>query len=313
MKALAARPEMRALLSERCRPLPPDIVERLSALRLLEGLPFNNIVAQSEMLPPESIRFFHVDANWTAALLNGALSVAHLDEAHRAVIDALRRPLIEAADAQASVKRRLKRGVRRTASGGAAGSSGWTGLLLRSALVSDCPGVTLRGFADPGRGQKRELLRFDRLSPSVLLALFDGPIAALDFTQPEQSLHFGLTGGSGHHRVHLRALGDGICIGESLKTSVDVPFRTRADGRLVLDVGALHATMTHAIAEAYAHRGHAPPPEVGPAAVALELVAGALRQPFETDALAVGPLPGEETAETAEATWRGLTDRLGDD
>ena len=49
------------------------VLDRL--LRLLEQVPFCYLVPDSLLLPPESIRFFYVDRNWTDALIQGALSV----------------------------------------------------------------------------------------------------------------------------------------------------------------------------------------------------------------------------------------------
>ena len=47
----------------------------LGRLRLLEGVPFANLIADAELLPPESIRWFYLDRRWTDALVQGALSV----------------------------------------------------------------------------------------------------------------------------------------------------------------------------------------------------------------------------------------------
>ena len=55
------------------------VVAWLTKLRLLEGVPFNYIVPSEEMLPNESIRFFHMDRNWLDAMVDGALSTGILD------------------------------------------------------------------------------------------------------------------------------------------------------------------------------------------------------------------------------------------
>ena len=44
-------------------------------LAMLEGVPFNYLVPDERMLPPESIRFFHVDQDWIDALIDGAFSI----------------------------------------------------------------------------------------------------------------------------------------------------------------------------------------------------------------------------------------------
>lgn len=54
---------------------PPDgVTDYLAKLALLYGVPFENLVPDSRMLPPESLRFFYVDANWIESLVDGALS-----------------------------------------------------------------------------------------------------------------------------------------------------------------------------------------------------------------------------------------------
>ena len=52
----------------------PEVVRTwLARLRMLEGVPFQHLVPDAELLPPESIRFFHLDREWTDALTQGCL------------------------------------------------------------------------------------------------------------------------------------------------------------------------------------------------------------------------------------------------
>src|SRR5688572_8998101 len=55
--------------------LPPELVDLLVRLRVLDGVPFEYVVPDELLLPAESIRFFHLDRNWTDALVQGLLSV----------------------------------------------------------------------------------------------------------------------------------------------------------------------------------------------------------------------------------------------
>lgn len=48
----------------------------LSRRRVLEGIPFQYLVPTEDSLPPETIRFFHIDRNWLDSLIDGCLSVA---------------------------------------------------------------------------------------------------------------------------------------------------------------------------------------------------------------------------------------------
>ncbi|MFL5804865.1 MAG: hypothetical protein ACJ8CR_24365, partial [Roseiflexaceae bacterium] len=55
--------------------LPSGIVAWFDNLRLLRGVPFNYLMPDERMLPPESIRFFQVDPQWIEALVDGAWSL----------------------------------------------------------------------------------------------------------------------------------------------------------------------------------------------------------------------------------------------
>ncbi|QLQ31706.1 MAG: hypothetical protein HZT40_08995 [Candidatus Thiothrix singaporensis] len=51
--------------------LPASLESWLSELSLLKGVPFHYLVADEQMLPVESIRFFRIDPRWMASLLDG--------------------------------------------------------------------------------------------------------------------------------------------------------------------------------------------------------------------------------------------------
>ena len=67
--------EQTRILLQQTAPDPPQAVQDyLGMLGLLYGVPFENLVADERMLPRESLRFFYLDANWIASLVDGALS-----------------------------------------------------------------------------------------------------------------------------------------------------------------------------------------------------------------------------------------------
>ncbi len=70
-----ANPEELQIKMESYTSYPEEITEWLSKLQLLRDVPLNYLVADENMLPPESIRFFYVDPNWIQALTDGALSI----------------------------------------------------------------------------------------------------------------------------------------------------------------------------------------------------------------------------------------------
>ena len=63
--------------------IPASLRSWLVRLRLLEGVPFANLVADTELLPAESMRWFYLDRRWTDALVQGALSVGTVNSDDR--------------------------------------------------------------------------------------------------------------------------------------------------------------------------------------------------------------------------------------
>ncbi|WP_375230184.1 hypothetical protein [Roseobacter sp. S98] len=177
---------------------PPEILAFLAKLRMLEGVPFNNIVPDTELLPHESIRFFYLDRAWTDALVQGALSVATANTIERAQLEALY-PQIEKEIDDAERRNRAPGSEPRLK--GTAGVV--TGFLMRSAAVAGWPGMHVRAYRDEpadsdveilpeSHSSRIKLLRLERLSPAVLLALFDGIPKVLHIEEPRQGVQFGV-------------------------------------------------------------------------------------------------------------------------
>ncbi len=59
-------------------PMPLQVYDWLLDLVRLKPLPFCNIVPDDQMLPEESLRFFHVDEGWIWAMIDGALSIGRM-------------------------------------------------------------------------------------------------------------------------------------------------------------------------------------------------------------------------------------------
>lgn len=166
------KPEVRNFLRE----LPGDELDQLTdwfaRLALLYNIPFNHLVPDQRMLPVESVRFFYVDQGWLKVLIDGAASVAingsrDLD-LHRIVIPG---PTLPAA-----------------------------GMLLRSALVSGWPGLTVTGTL---QDEAVNVMRMDRLATDVLLVLWDAIPDKVLIGQPPQGIVFGV---EDDWRLTLRSL-----------------------------------------------------------------------------------------------------------
>lgn len=174
---------------------PPVLDEELSTwfaqLTLLYGVPLEYLVPDHRMLPEESIRFFYLDRNWLDRLIDGALSVGVLSTKEQLFNLTFFKDIYKQVDiAQAKLRPSLRDEVITNPS-----SYGGTisGLLMRSKLVSDYPGVEINGYAstqDYEAGTKLTILRMDRLSDSLLICIFDGVPVKVDFVQPSEGLHF---------------------------------------------------------------------------------------------------------------------------
>jgi hypothetical protein len=177
--------------------VPFDLRQWLARLRLLEGVPFAYLIADSALLPLESIRFFYIDRRWTDALVQGALSVGTVSSDDRTQLEQLY-PVIrnEVDDAE--------RTVRPVGGEGAKSTSGTiTGFLMRSKAVSGWPGMHVRAYDRelpegdnaiiPESDTRRlRLLRLERLAPAVLLALFDGVPQIVHIEEPRRGIQFGI-------------------------------------------------------------------------------------------------------------------------
>jgi hypothetical protein len=177
--------------------MPAELRNWLVRLRLLDRVPFAYLVPDSELLPPESIRWFYLDRRWTDAAVQGALSVSTVNSDDRIQLTAQ----YEAIRAELDIEERnvrQQRGKQRRQ--GDAGPI--SGFLLRSSAVSGWPGLHVRAFdVDPAEGdsaryddddpRRIRLLRLERLAPAVLLCLFDGIPKVVHIEEPRQGIQFG--------------------------------------------------------------------------------------------------------------------------
>jgi hypothetical protein len=183
-------------------PTPPAaIVQWLARLALLEGVPFNYLVPDERMLPPESLRMFHLDRAWVDALVDGAFSIGRGTSADLA-LDATQQSAVRA------LVETQRRQVRRNpvpATAPPPNTTGEiTGFLLRSAAVAGWPNAAAAGFADADRLAEVSLLRSVRLGGNVLLCLFDGVVDVVAVHEPPGQLHCGVEGKPGSFTTTLR-------------------------------------------------------------------------------------------------------------
>ncbi|MET7376202.1 hypothetical protein [Micromonospora arida] len=196
------------------------VSSRVAAWRLLHDIPYAYLVPDDTMLPAESIRFFHVDPAWLDALAEAALGLGAdaptwqtrapqvLPATRRSVLGSMRQV------------RDVRRG--RIVVGDGPSDLPWpppagqpdeavedppvTGFLLRSALVSRWHGLQVRAWttaavpsgADPAVHAAEHpervvpILRLERLSPGVLIALFGGVPRLVWLEEPHHGVQLGV-------------------------------------------------------------------------------------------------------------------------
>jgi hypothetical protein len=162
------------------------VLEWLGRLRLLQGVPFEYLVPDDGLLRPETMRFFYVDRNWTDAAVDGALATGAYSTRDRLQLQQRHAAVRDAVDAE---ERRQRVGPAVTSTGPAT----ITGFLLRSRAVSGWPGMHVRGFRTSGTTERQlAVLRMERLSPAVLLVLFDDIPDRMEIEEPRQGIQFGV-------------------------------------------------------------------------------------------------------------------------
>jgi hypothetical protein len=187
--------------------MPPYMESFLAHLRLLIGVPFDYLVPDARLLPDESIRFFYLDRSWTDRLVDGAISVGKIGTREQAHHQAHSPAVNQQVDISERIVRTLQRRLTDFATAKAASSQTpadiITGFVLRSAAVSGWPHMDVRAFntiiqagADVNsipQNQMLPLLRLERLSPSILIALFQGVPKLVWCEEPHHGVQFGIS------------------------------------------------------------------------------------------------------------------------
>ena len=231
--------------------IPDELREWLVRLRLLHDVPFAYFVADTQLLPEESIRWFYVDRRWTDALVQGALSVGTVNTDDRLQLTERYPEIRDALDVAERNVRRREDAPRLVGEAGPI-----SGFILRSRAVSGWPGLHVRAFSkQPTEGDdfdfpddhplRMRLLRLERLAPAVLLCLFDGIPKEVHIQEPRQGVQFGVidteTDAGVSATVPVRNPAVGV---EETATSVTVRFRPDAPG--VVDIQRLERDLAAA-------------------------------------------------------------------
>jgi hypothetical protein len=221
--------------------VPDDITSWLGRLVLLYGVPFQYLIPEEEMLPPECIRFFYLDPIWIQCLVQGACSVGNsgyvdtiIDQAMNFVVQPYRSATEKpfTGRAVAGVRDKLREQYEGVSAPNAEDLE-WplTGFLLRSAVVQGYRGLEFKAYTAPENNDplKKDVplkaLRIEQLSPDILLGVFNGSMTKLVVREPQESLHFGLRRNQANEYVKsLRGMGfkDGSPAGQVISQKIEL-------------------------------------------------------------------------------------------
>jgi len=239
--------------------MPPYMESFLAHLRLLVGVPFGYLIPDARLLPPESIRFFYLDRSWTDRVVDGAVAVGKIgtreQSHHQAHEPAVRQQL----DQTERIVRALQQGgsfaaLRKPAPSDAPPADVITGFLLRSYLVTGWPQMDVRAYSqiiqehfDRSSPQvvalQLKTLRLEVLSPSILIALFQGIPQMVTLDQPHHGIQFGFVPSKDPQKFTL-GLRDqhGQQLPPAANNQLNVPFRPGT--RRVVDIASLWKAIT---------------------------------------------------------------------
>ncbi len=223
---------------------PDPLHNWMARLKLLYGVPFNYLVPDEGMLPPESIRFFYVDVNWVNAMLDGAYSIGRdLSSAENSADMNLDRATL----AHIHPKINASAGAIRAKSLGQPGTDSSleviSGFLLRSKIIGEYPGLGVYAYekgqtpTDPTPAMMT-ILRLEKLGDQsdTLLCLLVGDAFRVDIHEAPEHLHYGIfdyTATNGTVTAHkvlqsFTKTGDNVTFNGQIKPPTDISscFRT---------------------------------------------------------------------------------------
>ena len=155
--------------------IPDRLEEFLLDIRLLRRIPLSYLVPDPDLLPPESIRFFHVNQTWVDRVIDGVLSnttVGTVDFHYSLTVLQMVRAAVDPAP------------------------NGMTGMLIRSELARRWPTMIVQAYSDPDAGIEAEpdidVLRAEPLSRDIFIALFAGKPRRVHLREPFDGIRYGV-------------------------------------------------------------------------------------------------------------------------
>jgi hypothetical protein len=233
-----------------------NLVEWLARTSLLYNVPFDHIVPDPRLLPIESIRFFYFDRGWIDSLVDGAMSIG-VQSSKDSHYYKITKDIIRDAVAKLILQ------VREKLLGFPLSDKDPTdgviaGFLLRSAVLTQYPGIEIKGYRTITQNDDRtlegadrmQLLRMERLSPNVLICLFPDTPAWIEFDEPKEGLCFGVEPVEAKLEIGIRDPANGELMRENVYTLDDkADFRGDMSFR-VLNIAHLNAALAQKLSMA---------------------------------------------------------------
>lgn len=218
-----------------------DVMDFINGLYMLEGVPVGALIADGQLLQPETLNFFYLDYNWIEAMVDGALSIGRncsSDLMHdRAVLPTLKQNgRLHGANMRSLRYDRLSKN--------SDGGKRQTGFLLRSQLVEGWPGIEVSCCSGE---TELNIIKLEHIGTSVLFCIVDGVLDKITLTEPVESLFFGFEEAEGAFVKRLASLKEGET-GRDVNVSVPLVFRDEEQG--LLNIKALAGDMQQALTEA---------------------------------------------------------------
>ena len=171
--------------------MPERLREFLIDLRLLRHLPLAYLVPDAALLPPESIRFFHLDPTWVDRVIDGVFAAANTGTVDFVFSYSLLQM------ARAGIDKELTDLAKAQVPGTAwTGEKPMTGMLIRSELARRWPDLIVRGYtstnvADP-TVPTVPVLRAEPISKELYIALFAGQPQMVHVREPNVGTRYGV-------------------------------------------------------------------------------------------------------------------------
>jgi len=211
--------------------MPERLLSWLVDLRLLRNVPLVYLVADAALLPPESIRFFHLDPTWMDRVVDGAMAAGNTGTVDTVFICTV----------LAAVRQSVDTALANMAKANVAGyewtpADGITGMLIRSELVRRWPDLLVQAWNDLGRQNPMPVLRAEPVSRDIYIALFAGQPHMVTVREPFNGVRFGVEPRPNQapdlYRVEFHTTSGATVQDGNAPKTIDVTYRDQANRRI---------------------------------------------------------------------------------